>query len=129
MVVVGVAKPRLRNITASLYERDEVCNLKAWASNESRDSTLPFFSPFITLCSIRYSIFLILPHREFAVQVGEQCAELLDCLDDDLLRQVAIANLEGYTNNEIAEQQGTSRRTVERQLGLIRRIWNQERKP
>ena len=68
------------------------------------------------------------PTPEFAVQVGEQCAQLLDCLDDDVLRQVAIAKLEGYTNNEIAEQQGTSRRTVERQLGLIRRIWTQERK-
>ena len=51
---------------------------------------------------------------------------MLDCLGDDLLRQIAIAKLEGYTNTEIAERQGTSLRSVERQLRLIRRIRNQE---
>ena len=69
------------------------------------------------------------PTPEFAVQVGEQCAALLDILDDDVLRRIAIGKLEGYTNTEIAERQGTSLRSVERQLGMIRRIWNQERKP
>ena len=69
------------------------------------------------------------PTPEFAVQVSEQCAELLDCLDDDVLRKIAIEKLYGYTNTEIAERQGTSLRGIERQLGVIRRIWNQGRKP
>jgi hypothetical protein len=43
-------------------------------------------------------------------------------LDDDVLREVAILRMEGYTTGAVAEQLGCSRRTVARQLALIRRI-------
>ena len=44
-------------------------------------------------------------------------------VDDDALRQVALSRMEGYNNDEIAEQLGCARRTVARRLELIRKIW------
>ncbi len=63
------------------------------------------------------------PTPEFAAMVAEQYQRLLDCLDDDGLRQVALSRLEGYTCDEIAAQLGCARRTVARRLDLIRKTW------
>lgn len=63
------------------------------------------------------------PSPEFAAMVAEEYQRLLDVLDDDELRKVAISRMEGYTNDEIAEQLGCARRTVARRLDLIRKIW------
>ena len=52
--------------------------------------------------------------------------ELLEKLDDDVLRRLAIGKLEGYQNKELAEQLGTGRRTIERKLQLIRQKWEHE---
>jgi DNA-directed RNA polymerase specialized sigma24 family protein len=62
------------------------------------------------------------PTPEFAAMVAEEYRRLLDRLDDDVLRRVAILRMEGYTTEEIAGQLGCARRTVARQLALIRRI-------
>ena len=43
---------------------------------------------------------------EFAAMMAEECRRLLDSLDDDALRQVAISRMEGYNNDEIAAQLG-----------------------
>lgn len=51
---------------------------------------------------------------------------LLEALGDDLLRQIAIAKLEGFTNKEIAKRLGISLRGVERKLQLIRQRWEGE---
>jgi DNA-directed RNA polymerase specialized sigma24 family protein len=64
------------------------------------------------------------PTPEFAAIVAEEYQRLLDQLGDDTLRQIALRKLEGYTNEEIAEQLGCVVRTVERKLGYIRAIWN-----
>jgi DNA-directed RNA polymerase specialized sigma24 family protein len=63
------------------------------------------------------------PTPEFAALVAEQYQSLLDALDDDALRQVAIRRMEGHTNDEIAESLGCARRTVARRLDLIRKTW------
>jgi DNA-directed RNA polymerase specialized sigma24 family protein len=63
------------------------------------------------------------PTPEFAAMMAEECSRLLDALDDDSLRQVAISRMEGYNNDEIAEQLGCARRTVARRLDLIRKTW------
>jgi len=63
------------------------------------------------------------PTPEFAAQAAEECRRLLDALEDESLRQVALARLEGYTNDEIAERLGCARRTVARRLDLIRKTW------
>jgi DNA-directed RNA polymerase specialized sigma24 family protein len=62
------------------------------------------------------------PTPEFAATVAEEYRRLLARLDDDVLRQVAVLRMEGHTSDEIAEKLGCARRTVARQLALIRRI-------
>ncbi len=62
------------------------------------------------------------PTPEFAAMVAEEYRRLLDRLDDDVLRKVAILRMEGHTSDEIGAELGCARRTVARQLALIRRI-------
>ena len=49
---------------------------------------------------------------------------LLDRLQDDILRRIAVAKMEGYSNDEIARQLGVQTRTIERKLKLIRELWS-----
>jgi RNA polymerase sigma factor (sigma-70 family) len=63
------------------------------------------------------------PTPEFAAQVADECRRLLESLPDDDLRAVALGKMEGYTSAEIAARLGCVERTVERQLGVIRRLW------
>jgi DNA-directed RNA polymerase specialized sigma24 family protein len=69
------------------------------------------------------------PTPEFALQVAEECRRLLDRLGDEGLRAVALAKMEGYTNEEIAARLGCVPRTVERKLRMIRRLWGKEALP
>jgi len=64
------------------------------------------------------------PTPELAVSVAEDCQELLDQLQDETLRQIALWTLEGHQPKEIAEKLGCVRRTVERKLERIREIWS-----
>jgi len=63
------------------------------------------------------------PTPQFAAEVREELARRLDGLQDEQLRRIALAKLEGYTNTEIAAQLRLSLRAVERKLSLIRRKW------
>lgn len=63
------------------------------------------------------------PTPEFAAQVAEECERLLGLLDDDQLREVALWKMEGWTNEEIAQQLKCSLASVERKLRYIRRCW------
>ena len=63
------------------------------------------------------------PTPEFAAIVAEEYRRLLDGLEDEGLRQVAIRRMEGYTCDEIAAELGCARRTVARRLDLIRKTW------
>ena len=67
------------------------------------------------------------PTPELALEVTENCRLLLDQLQDETLRQVALWTLQGYRPAEIAEKLGCVRRTVERKLERIREIWEGER--
>lgn len=64
------------------------------------------------------------PDPAFAAELAEECARLLDRLDDAQLRTIAVRKMEGYTNSEIAAELGCALATVERRLQLIRRLWN-----
>jgi DNA-directed RNA polymerase specialized sigma24 family protein len=68
------------------------------------------------------------PSPEFAVQVAEEYARLLEVLGDETLRRVAVWKMEGFTNDEIAERLDCSLRSVARKLETIRVIWTSERK-
>ncbi len=63
------------------------------------------------------------PTPEFAAEFAEEAQRLLHALDDDRLRAIALHKLQGCTVKEIAEEMGSTRRTVERRLQIIRRIW------
>ena len=65
------------------------------------------------------------PSPEFAVEFGEHLEYSLERLQDEQLREVALAKLEGYTNREIAARLDLSLRGVERKLHLIRRKWEE----
>jgi DNA-directed RNA polymerase specialized sigma24 family protein len=66
------------------------------------------------------------PSPEFAAQVAEECQRLLAALKDDVARAVAVAKMEGYTNEEIAQKLDCASRTVERKLNVIRGRWEKE---
>jgi DNA-directed RNA polymerase specialized sigma24 family protein len=66
------------------------------------------------------------PTPAFAAQVAEEYGQLLERLDSPELRTVAMRKVEGYGNEEIAEQLGCGLRTVERRLRLIRSVWEAE---
>ena len=66
------------------------------------------------------------PPPELALIWSEEFGRLLDKLDDDRLRSIAVAKMEGYSNGEIAENVGCAVRTVERSLSLIRKLWEHE---
>ena len=67
------------------------------------------------------------PTPEFAAMVTEEYERLLALLEDPELEAIAVAKMEGFENTEIARKHGCAVRTVERQLHLIRRKWEQER--
>jgi DNA-directed RNA polymerase specialized sigma24 family protein len=69
------------------------------------------------------------PDPQFVIQVADECRHLLEKLPDEGLRSLAVWKMEGYTNDELAAKLGRSRATVERKLGLIRGIWENEFAP
>jgi DNA-directed RNA polymerase specialized sigma24 family protein len=62
------------------------------------------------------------PTPEFAAMMAEECSRLLGQLNDDL-RAVAVAKMEDYTNQEIAQKLDCSAATIDRRLRLIRSLW------
>ena len=58
------------------------------------------------------------PSPEFAVMVAEEFRLRLDSLRDDSLRRIALMRMEGYTNEQIAEQLDCGLRSVSRKLDL-----------
>jgi RNA polymerase sigma factor (sigma-70 family) len=66
------------------------------------------------------------PTPEEAAAAVEEFHRLLDLLGDEELRQVALARLEGFTNEEIADRMCISLATVERKLARVRTRWRNE---
>ena len=62
---------------------------------------------------------------EIMAMMTENCGGLLDQLQDETLRAVAIYKLQGYTHQEIAEKIHRAEETVSRKLRRIREIWRQ----
>lgn len=60
------------------------------------------------------------PTPEFVAVMHEQFERLLSILDDAELKEMAIAKMEGHSNEEVAKRTNRSLRTVERRLQLIR---------
>jgi DNA-directed RNA polymerase specialized sigma24 family protein len=63
------------------------------------------------------------PDPAFAALVADEFRVLMDRLDDAQLRQIALRKMEGYTNEEVADELKCTVRTVGRRLALIRDLW------
>lgn len=66
------------------------------------------------------------PTPEDAAEFSDECERLFDRLEDATLKYIALRRLEGKTSEEIAAALGTTRRTVDRKLRLIRALWEEE---
>lgn len=64
------------------------------------------------------------PTPDFAHQMVEEFHRLIALLESPQLASIAVAKLEGFSNDEIAEQQQVRTRTIERKLRIIREIWD-----
>lgn len=63
---------------------------------------------------------------DWEASMADECRRLLEMLDDEQLRQIAVMKLDGHTNEEAGDQLGVAVRTVKRRLALIRKRWENE---
>ena len=63
---------------------------------------------------------------ELAAAMTDESRRLLRVLADPELETVALLKFEGYTNDEIAEKLGYTRRTIQRMLNRIKGVWSHE---
>ena len=63
------------------------------------------------------------PTPAFAAEVADMSEYLMAQLGEPDLKQIVRLKLEGHTNEDIAELMKVTRRTVQRKLERIRRIW------
>jgi len=63
------------------------------------------------------------PTPAFAAEVADMSEYLMAQLPDPDLKKLVRLKLEGHTNEDAAELMKITRRTVQRKLELIRRIW------
>ena len=66
------------------------------------------------------------PTAEAATEFAEAYDRLFERLADPTLKFIALRKLEGRTTDEVATELGTTRRTVDRKLRLIRTLWQEE---
>ena len=64
------------------------------------------------------------PNPEIAAECAEQISRLLESLENEGLKKVAIMKMEGYTNIEVANDIKCSLTSIERKLRTIRSIWS-----
>ena len=63
------------------------------------------------------------PTPEFLVSANESFLLLISILNDEVLENIAIKKMEGFTNAELASIYGVKLRTIERRLATIRQKW------
>lgn len=56
-------------------------------------------------------------------EISESCAQLLNVLPDETMKTIVLLKFQGAKNGEVASELGCTRRTIERKLERIRRIW------
>ncbi|MBM4092549.1 MAG: RNA polymerase subunit sigma-70 [Planctomycetes bacterium] len=69
------------------------------------------------------------PTPEFAAIMAEECRRRLTQLTNPEHQAIAVAKMQGFTNQEVADQLNVSVSTVERRLRLIRKKWELEETP
>ncbi len=64
-----------------------------------------------------------IPDSRFLSDLLLESRELIELLPDEILREIVLARLEGYTVEEIADRRGVAVSTIERKLARIRALW------
>jgi RNA polymerase sigma factor (sigma-70 family) len=65
------------------------------------------------------------PPPEILAELREELHRQLELLENDMLREVAVLRLQGFTNQEIADRLNVAERTVRRKINRIRREWSE----
>ena len=65
------------------------------------------------------------PAPEILAEINESCGQLLNAIPDETMKTIVLLKFQGATNGEIADELKCTRRTVERKLERIRRIWGE----
>lgn len=65
------------------------------------------------------------PFPDVQIIMAEECQRLIGSLEDPDHVQVATLKLDGFSNEEIADRIGYTRRTVQRMLVVIRETWSE----
>lgn len=77
--------------------------------------------------NVRVGLLQSIPAQEptpaFAAEVADTSEFLMSQLPEPDLKKIVLLKLEGHTNEDIAESLNITRRTVQRKLERIRRIW------
>lgn len=68
------------------------------------------------------------PSPEFAVELADLFAHLLQALGDETLRTIARDTIAGHSQEEIAHAVGLSVPSIQRKLRIIRQCWEKELK-
>ena len=63
---------------------------------------------------------------EYSLLAKEECKRMLQMLPKEELQIIAILKVDGHTNDEIADILGCTRRSIQRRLNLIRKVWATE---
>lgn len=63
---------------------------------------------------------------EYFAILEEEYQRILDKLSDDVLKQIAVYKIQGYTHDEIGDLLDISPATVTRKVRLIRKVWSNE---
>jgi DNA-directed RNA polymerase specialized sigma24 family protein len=66
------------------------------------------------------------PTPELLVEMDDEYRHLMEMLDEPSLQKAASLRLQSWTNEEIADRLGITRRSVERKLNRVRLIWSAE---
>ncbi|MEN1680523.1 MAG: ECF-type sigma factor [Planctomycetota bacterium] len=66
------------------------------------------------------------PSPEFAAEFADELERLVLKFDEPVLRLIAQRKLEGFTNEEIAQEASCSKRSVIRKLNRIRQEWEED---
>ncbi|MDB5337597.1 MAG: DNA-directed polymerase specialized sigma subunit, sigma24 [Planctomycetaceae bacterium] len=66
------------------------------------------------------------PPPDLILILAEEQERLLEMLNDDVLKLIAVWKMDGHTHEDIAQKLKVTTRTVIRKFNLIREIWSRE---
>lgn len=66
-----------------------------------------------------------IPDEGFVADLMSECGDLMNLLEDDTLKEIALLKLEGYTLDEMSEKMDVARSTIKRKIARIKETWEE----